>query len=285
MNMKALACNMQFLASYVFLSAAILLTPAVHAQNFAKIGDTCQLTQVSAVCASLAKLSSKPSSGLFAAVAVSQSSLAAGLAHGQISKSAAEQLALANCHAMGANDCQVTDSIQDSCIGYATIVTMKNSKPLTFVGFGLSPDRASAALQAVANCNAVSSAQCVLFAAPCARDNPAFSAPLPVPAGGQSGTVDPNWIGAWQIFPYGPTGGRWVMLIGGNGTYEVHSEALDGTPSNIGTFNALGGRYSLRAFNIAYDDSGTYLFRPPGTMVATGKLGTGIWLRIAMDDE
>ena len=283
--MRAPAIRMRTLVSLAIVTAAVQTNPAAKAQAAPKIGDTCQLTQTTQVCASLAKTSSRLPSGQFAALALSKTTPTVGLAHGQLSKSAAEQLALANCHAMGANDCQITDSIQDSCIGYATVVTSKGKTLLTFVGFGLSPDRASAALQAIANCNTVSSAQCTLYAAPCARDNPAFSSPIPLPTGAQSGSVDPNWIGAWQLFPYGPSGGRWVMQVGANGTYEVHSEALDGTPSSVGTFVASGGRYTLHALNISYDDSGTYVFRPPGTMVATGKLGTGTWIRIARDDE
>lgn len=75
------------------------------------------------------------------------------------------------------------------------------------------------------------------------------------------------------------------MQVSAGGTYEVHSEALDGTPSSIGTFIATGGRYTLHATNLSYDDTGTYSFEAPGNMVATGKLGTGTWHKIAKDDE
>ena len=38
---------------------------------------------------------------------------------------------------------------------------------------------------------------------------------------------------------------------------------------------------SARATNLDWDDQGTYVVRASGTIVATGKLGTGTWVRIS----
>jgi hypothetical protein len=85
-------------------------------------------------------------------------------------------------------------------------------------------------------------------------------------------------VGTWalEINP-----GRWIWRVATNGTYEFHSEAMDATPSNAGTFSASGGNYTLHANNIPWDDLGTYKVEAPGVVVATGRLGTGTWRRIA----
>lgn len=73
--------------------------------------------------------------------------------------------------------------------------------------------------------------------------------------------------------------GRWVWEIGPHGTYEFHSEAPDGAASHAGTFSAKDGRWSLQATS-GYTDGGAYNFQSPGNLVATGRLGTGMWHRI-----
>lgn len=65
-----------------------------------------------------------------------------------------------------------------------------------------------------------------------------------------------------------------------NGTYELHSEAMDNTPSNAGTFSASNGHYTLHAITMTWDDAGTYKVQSSGVVVATGKLGTGTWRKI-----
>jgi hypothetical protein len=283
--MRFPACSRRTVAAVSIIGLIIPANVAAPAQTTLKLGDSCELTQSAQACASLAKASPKPASRLFAAIATSSSTLRAGVAHGQTSKSAAEQLALAKCRAVGANDCKVTNSIQGSCLGYAGNVISVGSATMTSSGFGTGSDRAQAGSQAIANCHSGSSTQCTINVTPCAGDNPAYSSPLPLPPGGKPGSVDPNWVGAWELDPYGPDGGRWVMQISASGSYEVHSEALDGTPSSVGTFSAKSGRYTLHATNISWDDTGTYSFQSPGTMDATGKLGTGTWHKIAQDDE
>jgi hypothetical protein len=70
-----------------------------------------------------------------------------------------------------------------------------------------------------------------------------------------------------------------VWEITSNGIYEFHSEAPDGAPSHAGTFSANDGHWSLHSTD-GYTDAGTYKFVPPGSWVATGRLGTGTWRRI-----
>lgn len=94
----------------------------------------------------------------------------------------------------------------------------------------------------------------------------------------QSIGVDPNTVGTWKL-PF--KGGPWVWQIGRDGTYSFHSEAGDGAPPHAGTFSASNGHWSLKATN-GYTDSGTYLFQPPDTLIATGKLGSAAWRKPVM---
>jgi hypothetical protein len=85
--------------------------------------------------------------------------------------------------------------------------------------------------------------------------------------------VDRNIVGTWEL---PQKGGIWVLEIHRDGTYKFHSEAADGVAPNAGTFSARGGRWSLLATS-GYTDGGTYLYQPPDTWIATGKLGTAAW--------
>jgi hypothetical protein len=113
--------------------------------------------------------------------------------------------------------------------------------------------------------------------APCGDDDVRWSSPLPLPPGNQPGSVDPNLVGTWELL-INP--GFWVWQIGRNGTYTFQSQAADGAPSHMGTFTASNGHYTLHATNMSIDDVGTYKYQAPGTLVATGRLGTGIWRRV-----
>jgi hypothetical protein len=93
----------------------------------------------------------------------------------------------------------------------------------------------------------------------------------------QTVQVDPRIVGTWELM----TPGRWVWTIKCNGTYQFHSEAMDGAPSHTGTLSIYDGRWSLNATSgyTPWTDGGTYTFQPPDTLIATGRLGTGIWRR------
>ncbi len=279
--------------SVVFLRHRVVRVPAVaasvilglgaaHAQTAPKIGDACQLTQSVQACEVLAAAKSANPAGLYVSFAVSEAYDAVGIAHGQPSKSAAEQLALANCKAVGGKDCEVQHTDQNTCVGFAVGILANSAVTLTKLGFGWSKDRSSAGSFALADCAKTVSQGCALYATPCSSDNAAFPSRLPLPAGGKPGSVDSSWVGAWEI---DVPGGRWVWQISSNGTYELHSEAFDGTPTNVGTISASGGHYTIHATNVSWDDSGTYVVAVPRTLTATGKLGTGAWRRIDKDDE
>jgi hypothetical protein len=282
------APRLPWLAAILFSAVPFLTSAFAQAQDNShfQLGDACQLTQTVPACQNLAK-SFKYASGLYLAVAVSYEKASAGVAHGQLTQSAAEQAAVANCKALGATDCEATNHAQNSCIGVAvSYIRLTPMATKTTFGYGFDPNRAIAGSQALSNCKNSSGGQnCTLLSASCATDNPAYPARLPQPAGGQQGSVDPNLVGTWQLDITQPNSGRWIWQVTANGTYELHSEAFDGTPTNAGTFSANGGRYTLHANNISWDDAGTYSFQPPGTLVATGKLGTGTWHKIAQDDE
>jgi hypothetical protein len=270
----------------VFVAALFPGCLAIQAQNPPQVGDSCQTTQTLAACQSLAKSgTANPAAGLYVALASSFTMGFAGLAHGQTSQSVAEQTALANCKSLGANDCKIQKSAQNSCVAMATYYAVFGMGTLINFGYGEGANRVGAASQALAACAKASGQNCNVRATSCSSDNPAFASPLPLPSGGKPGSVDPNLVGTWAIDISGATGGRWVWQISGNGTYEVHSEALDGAPSNAGTFSAKNGLYTLDATNFVWDDAGSYTFQAPGTLSASGKLGNGTWHKIAQESN
>lgn len=207
----------------------------------------------------------------YAAVALSPTTMAAGASHGQNSQSSAEQSALQTCQRNGATDCQVLTWGENYCIGLAESFADKEW------GFYVGNTRDESAAGALARCQSSHGKNCVTVTAPCAADDVRWSSPLPLPPGGSTATVDPNMVGTWELF-INP--GRWVWRVAPNGTYELHSEAMDNTPSNAGTFSASNGHYTLHAITMSWDDTGTYKVQSPGVVVATGKLGTGTWKRI-----
>jgi len=207
----------------------------------------------------------------YAAVALSNSTMDAGASHGQNSQDSAEQSALQTCQRNGAKDCKVLTWGENYCIGLAESYSDKKS------GFFVGNGRDESAAGALAQCQAGGGKSCVTITAPCASDDVRWSSPLPLPPGGSAATVDPNMVGTWELF-INP--GRWVWRVAPNGTYEFHSEAMDPTPSNAGTFTASNGKYTLHALSMSWDDAGTYKVQSPGVVVATGKLGTGTWKRI-----
>jgi hypothetical protein len=207
----------------------------------------------------------------YAAVAISPTTLVAGASHGQNSQSDAEQTALQVCQRNGGKDCTVLTWGENYCIGLAESFADKK------YGFYVGTSRDESAAGALARCQSSGGKSCVTITAPCASDDARWSSPLPLPPGGTASTVDPNMVGTWELF-INP--GRWVWRVAPNGTYELHSEAMDNTPSNAGTFVASNGHYTLHAITMTWDDTGTYKVQSPGVVVATGKLGTGTWKKI-----
>ncbi len=208
----------------------------------------------------------------YAALAISATKMTAGGSHGQNSQESAVQTALQNCRRNGATDCKVLTWTENRCASLAESYADKS------YGYALGDSRDEAADNALARCRAVHGKNCVTITAPCAADDVRWSSPLPLPPGGVAGSVDPNMVGTWELF-INP--GRWIWRVAANGTYELHSEAMDATPSNAGTFSASNGKYTLHAITMTWDDAGTYKVQSPGVVVATGKLGTGTWRRIA----
>ncbi len=207
----------------------------------------------------------------YAAVAISPTTMTAGASHGQNSQSSAEQAALQTCQRNGAKDCKVLTWVENSCLALAESYAEKS------YGFFAGAGRDESAAGALARCQSANGKSCVTITAPCANDDIRWSAPLPLPPGGTAATVDPNMVGTWELF-INP--GRWIWRVAPNGTYELHSEAMDNTPSNAGTFSASNGHYTLHAMSMSWDDAGTYKVQSPGVVIATGKLGTGTWKRI-----
>jgi hypothetical protein len=210
---------------------------------------------------------SRPS--YWAAIAVSPTALAVGAAHGRSSASEADDAALQNCRRNGATDCKVITGGANQCLAIAISSDKAD-------GYGPGLNRVAAATKALSLCQQVGGKSCVLVATPCGDDDVRWSAPLPLPIGVKGGKVDPVLVGTW-IMNRNP--GQWVWRVAANGTYEFHSEAMDNTPSNNGTLTASGGHYTLHAISLTWDDVGTYTVQDRNQIVATGKLGTGIWIR------
>jgi hypothetical protein len=211
----------------------------------------------------------------YGAVAISPSTLNMGGSHGQGSQRDAEQTALQNCRSSGSKDCAIAYWARNECVALATTARV----PGTY-GAAFALDRSSAAAAALAQCISRGGKGCVVRVTPCAGDDVRWSSPLPLPPGSQPGSVDPHLVGLWELL-INP--GYWIWQIGPNGTYTFYSEAPDGAPSHMGTLTAVNGRYTMHSTNMPGDDVGTYKYQAPGTLVATGRLGTGTWRRIARD--
>ncbi len=166
------------------------------------------------------------------------------------------------CHRNGATDCKVLTWGENSCIGLAESYVDKT------YGFYVGSARDESAAGALARCQSGHGKNCVTITAPCAADDVRWSSPLPLPRGGSTATVDPNMVGTWELF-INP--GRWIWRVAPNGTYELHSEAMDNTPSNAGTFSASNGHYTLHAISMTWVGAGTFRkMQSPGVVVATG---------------
>ena len=194
-------------------------------------------------CAALGHGSAAPQQVVvyWTALAVSGSTLRAGASHGEPSQQNAEQTAVANCRRQGSTDCKVVEWAWNKCLALAI------SYPAGPVDASAGEDRDAAATGALAQCQKSGGSHCVIVAAPCARDNPQWSAPLPLPPGTSTGRVDPNLAGTWE---FNKNPGRWIWRISPAGTYEFHSEAGDGAPSHAGTISVSGGLWSIHAVNI-----------------------------------
>lgn len=209
----------------------------------------------------------------FAAAALSPTMMTVGASHGQNSLDEADEQALRVCRRNGAKDCKVVAYTTNRCLGLAVSYAERRYGS----SGGVYGDRDSAARDALQLCRKTGAKSCFVITAPCANDDPRWSAPMPLPVGVSGGAVDPRMVGTWELF-INP--GRWVWRVAANGTYEFHSEAMDAAGSNAGTFSASNGHYTLHAVSFQWDDAGTYTVQSPGVVIAKGKLGTGTWRRI-----
>jgi len=205
------------------------------------------------------------------ALALSETKMKPGASHGQNSAESAKQEALASCRRNGPTDCKILTYASNRCLALAL--------GSNGVHYGYSPadDRQSAAAGAMKQCRSAGGANCTVITSPCAADDPKWATPLPLPTGLPASPVDPKVVGTWQLLV---NPGYWIWRVAANGTYEFHSEAMDGARTNAGTFTASNGKYKLHAINLTWDDEGTYTFQGPDTMLGNGKLGPGTWHRI-----
>ena len=104
---------------------------------------------------------------------------------------------------------------------------------------------------------------------------------LLVTAACSSSKVEPGLVGTWELNVPNQDGiARWVWDIHADGTYAFHAEGPGGVPSHSGTFEANGGKYTLRATTMVWVDDGTYQLVHGDTLNAAGKLGRAAWTRV-----
>jgi hypothetical protein len=236
-----------------------------------------------AVCAGLGlllgALSARPAAAqgkLWAAVAISPSTLISGGSHAEPSQAEAERVALQSCQEGGHNDCRIVGSISGGCVALAGPA---NPVPNHY-GFGRAATREGAATVALAECTKGGGLDCGARMTPCSGDDLRWDSPLPLPPVAQLGPVDPALVGFWKL---NVSSGIWVWQITAGGAYTFRSEATDGTPPHAGQFTASNGHYTLHSISMVWDDQGTYTLPSSGVMVGVGKLGKGTWYRIAAD--
>jgi hypothetical protein len=105
------------------------------------------------------------------------------------------------------------------------------------------------------------------------------SAASPAAASATRSPVEPAAQGLWTMkvpSAQGISTCFWDVKAGG--TYSAW--CVGAVPvAHAGTVSVADGRWTLNATTMSYTDGGTYVFSNPSTMVMTGKLGTGTWLR------
>jgi len=214
----------------------------------------------------------------WAALAFSPTKMATGEAHGPQSQAVVVNTALQSC-AEFAKDCRLLGSTMSGCLAVA-MAPVGNSTANHY-GYAAGATRDAAAANAIAACTRAGVAACYVPADPCAGDDPRGPSPLPLPPTppGPALVVDRGLVGIWQATV---PGGIWLWQIAANGTYTFRGEATTNeAPSHVGTFTASNGKYTLHAYNIRWDDQGTYTAQPGGdAVVFSGKLGTGTWTRV-----
>ena len=226
----------------------------------------------------LSPLPAAAQGNLWVAIAVSPSKLDYGGTHKSLSQAEAVSGALQECQLQtGATDCKIVAAGSGQCEALATTPAKSVSN---HYGVGSAATRDAAAAGALAECTKQGGINCITAIAVCSSDDPRWASPLPLPPGGQPGSVDPRLVGIWKL---DAGSGIWVWQISANGTYTFHSEALDGTAPHAGTFTASNGKYTLHSIVTVWDDQGTYTMQGSAAVSMTGKLGTGTWVRIASD--
>jgi hypothetical protein len=105
------------------------------------------------------------------------------------------------------------------------------------------------------------------------------SAAAPAGASTTRSPVEAGAQGLWTMKVPSPQGiSTCFWDVKGSGTYSAW--CVGAVPvAHAGTVSVADGRWTLNATTMNYTDGGTYVFSNPNTMVMTGKLGTGAWLR------
>jgi hypothetical protein len=111
------------------------------------------------------------------------------------------------------------------------------------------------------------------------RSVAAAPAPATRSADAKSSLLDPTALGSWYVTipsPQGVSTCYWDIKAGG-----LYSSWCTGAhpAAHSGTVLIANGKWALNATTMVWTDGGSYQFPNPNTMIMTGKLGTGAWLR------
>jgi hypothetical protein len=132
-------------------------------------------------------------------------------------------------------------------------------------------------LSRFANCTFAGLARAKLAALPSAAEPAIRVSPANV--------IDPAAVGTWEtMVPNSQGVARWIWEILPDGIYRFRSEGPGAARRHEGTMTLGDGRWTLLSTRglAGWQDGGPYEFRDANTLVMTGRLGMGIWRRIAV---
>ncbi len=120
-----------------------------------------------------------------------------------------------------------------------------------------------------------------LTRAPAATATPVSTSTAPIaPAAAASGPVAARAQGTWFMLVPNPKGvSTWYWQIRGDGTYSFWSDGPGAVSSHAGTVHFQDGQWTLASPTNNWNDGGSYDLSDPNTLVATGRLGKGVWHR------
>jgi hypothetical protein len=105
------------------------------------------------------------------------------------------------------------------------------------------------------------------------------AAPVTRTADAKSSLLDVTALGSWYVKIPSPQGvSTCYWDIKADGSYSSWCTGAH-PAAHSGTVLIANGKWTLDSTTMVWSDGGSYQFADPNTMIMTGKLGTGAWLR------